>query len=649
MDILQSTAMEDVWESEFVYGSLDISVLQQVMSISQDWRRVGMSAVSRRIRRAVAHFVPHQHLDSFFEALDDRGSIIVGSVAQSVVAPAFFRDYPPRNLNVIAPWFVAERWVDLFRDMGFDLSSLPVAEHARPLVDTFYHGVVPGTITLAISNSNSALIPLFSSPYTSQINFISQHYVYCVYPEFTLAGLTLERPSVRPFPHSDMLQRRGISVFDPRTLPGPCPSYCSMEVRRTWTGQGIAMDSNKYVALNQIISRRLQDDLYDFAFLQLVGSLDRRLRIIVRELLATRIRAGVQRFLPYGHVEDFLNMLDKKGSMIGGSVAQSIITPSFFLDHPPQDLNVFVPWYSSDAWVIFFRGLGFILTDETHIEFRAGVESLYVARLPGYDVEITITVSASNSALGIVIASPYTCQMNFVTSHHVYCLYPQFTLKGLTIERSLVEPSSHSDQLQLRGLKVFDPRSLHGPCDIYCEMEMRQTWTGKGMAMAPWKAIPRNRSHEEKINFYVPKGVRALRFAARSHHVEPVFVPASKDISIVCSINDLDFSAWHKTGLDPGEVMLCLEDYRYTVRTFPFDSAVRLEYPFTVVWNRVRCPNVTIHNLSRGALTSEGGDILVVKHDSAGIPVDVEVEDKELIIRIVLKYVLRSLSLFNSC
>ena len=158
-------------------------------------------------------------------------------------------------------------------------------------------------------------------------------------------------------------------------------------------------------------------------------------------------------------------------------------------------------------------------------------------------------------------------------------------------------------------------------------------------------------------------GVRAFYFPSHESRVDVVFVPLVEGIERLRRVDDLNFSQWCKREFSPERRVIVLDDLRYKVKNFPFSSYLKLPNPFTVVWGTEVCLSpVTIlsfwltafqrvrnstlvalwgHALSaQMGVTFNTGDLIVVKEDANGLPIDVQEEDKQLVIRIVLRCVM---------
>ncbi|PPR02792.1 hypothetical protein CVT26_009609 [Gymnopilus dilepis] len=447
-----------------------------------------------------------------------------------------------------------------------------------------------------------------------------------------------------------------------------------------------ASDVEEVSPFDQLIQPFLVDHPYDLEFFQTFMTINKRYRRMGVDVLKTKVRLAVERFVPFNHVDDFFIMLQKRRSVIGGSIAQSVVSPSYFINHPPTDLNIFCPTYASDRWVVFFRQLGFQISVDSVVGYaRKPVESRYVARMPGSDLTIAIIVSKGYSALVPVFSSVYTTQMNFISGSHIFSAFPKFTLHGTTMKRAHSVDENHSEKLQLRGITVFEPRNLTGPCPVYCSMELRRTWTGRGIARVPWQeeegkyrkglAFLQKNSVSFVLSFWTSaisasnlyRDVGASLFAfptgksPTKHSVSP-FISSDlvclspTTIAHTSSLVDIGSTGVRAYVLRAKRIAvdlvfipalhgvsapLSLNDLDYSIwfptTAFPWDSQVKLYEAFTVVWGRDRIQNSTVNSFSGGVLSAWRGDIFVVKHGFNGKLTDVSVEDKFFAIRLVLQ------------
>ncbi|KDR73761.1 hypothetical protein GALMADRAFT_142207 [Galerina marginata CBS 339.88] len=161
---------------------------------------------------------------------------------------------------------------------------------------------------------------------------------------------------------------------------------------------------------NEMLSKVAES--VDVGHLSVLAGLDPRLRSIVKSEIQDRVYSLLAVFIPKNGIPTLLTALNGTSSVIGGSVAQAVITPTSRESGP----------------------------------------------------RILISESSSSSCLSPVIASAFTSQMNFITADHVYSIYPHLTTKLKSFQIKMVPLDvakrtarmAYAARLQRRGVKVID-------------------------------------------------------------------------------------------------------------------------------------------------------------------------------------------------
>ncbi len=87
------------------------------------------------------------------------------------------------------------------------------------------------------------------------------------------------------------------------------------------------------------------------------ASINRRFRSLIQGIFQRRTKSRVAKFIHDDDLSSFFAVLDKTDSVIGGSIALSVITPHCTWE--PRDLNVMVPQGSRERWLNFFNHHGY--------------------------------------------------------------------------------------------------------------------------------------------------------------------------------------------------------------------------------------------------------------------------------------------------
>ena len=86
----RSSIPDHIWDEALADLTYDISFIQDVMKINRQFRAIGIRAIRLRILRLLRTFIPPTQHDSFFFEMQRLRSVIGGSFAHAVLAPAYF-------------------------------------------------------------------------------------------------------------------------------------------------------------------------------------------------------------------------------------------------------------------------------------------------------------------------------------------------------------------------------------------------------------------------------------------------------------------------------------------------------------------------------------------------------------------------------
>ncbi|KDR72193.1 hypothetical protein GALMADRAFT_213254 [Galerina marginata CBS 339.88] len=219
----------------------------------------------------------------------------------------------------------------------------------------------------------------------------------------------------------------------------------------------------------------------DFEKLRTLAVVNRQLRPLVKTVLRLRVYGGLKPFMSESKIVSFLSTLAKTDSVVGGSVAQGIITPSIFYNSSPRNLNIFVPEDHAERWEDYLEEEFGYLADRREAHWSRTVKTLTFMFLKedcleGYvrdgALGIVICESYGSSCLVPILASPFTSQMNFLTESYIYCLHPRLTPNLMTVEvpapsgNETLEDAQdeYKELLRTRGLEVLDENAQ----DVLC-------------------------------------------------------------------------------------------------------------------------------------------------------------------------------------
>ncbi|KDR72383.1 hypothetical protein GALMADRAFT_229152 [Galerina marginata CBS 339.88] len=200
---------------------------------------------------------------------------------------------------------------------------------------------------------------------------------------------------------------------------------------------------------------------FDMKDLSILAGVNRELRTIIKEILEARFIGALSKFIHAKHTATFKLMLNDTRSVVGGSIAQAVITPRIFDNDRTSNLNIFCRAGTLHVWEDYLGSIGYIHTSNATKKF------------------IMVSESSCSSALIPILSSSYTSQMNFITANHVYSIHPVLTrqMKTLALTQALrtVKNSTIEKRLKLRGIKVVSVKKEQKLCqkDSLCRCVIR--------------------------------------------------------------------------------------------------------------------------------------------------------------------------------
>ncbi|KDR76173.1 hypothetical protein GALMADRAFT_139905 [Galerina marginata CBS 339.88] len=199
----------------------------------------------------------------------------------------------------------------------------------------------------------------------------------------------------------------------------------------------------------------------DLITLHVVAKVDRRLREAVKDTLRLRIERALAIFVPSEHMSEFFAILTSSESVVAGSVAQAVLTPSIFANDTPNDLNIFVKVGCLNAWATYTFDLGYVDREDMRPTDNNVVSVVSFRKRVGDSARtqtIMICEGQGFTSITPVFGSSLTSQMNFFNESNIYCLQPDVTLNLKTIRLTGSGDGLYQSDafLQARGIKVVD-------------------------------------------------------------------------------------------------------------------------------------------------------------------------------------------------
>ncbi|KAJ7130149.1 hypothetical protein C8R44DRAFT_871986 [Mycena epipterygia] len=263
---------------------LSLIAFGQVDRLSHDIVKLRLSSRSRHYTRPF--FVSPEDHATFFETLDRLQSWVVGSVplaALSVLSdPAV-----PNNLNVITSGRALRIWIDIMREMEFDVQSIAPCTGIYGSVGHSFvslsHPALPGRrITLTSSRSTSIFRLFFAAPNTHQMVAMSGRELITPYADMTSQqiatqgwaqqGWKQEQPTTpfinslpkhSPFPGSVDLVRSTEHWYEPcgRACPGVLRAATGLDGIAHWEWNKAKAPEENPVPRYRVAENRLLREL----------------------------------------------------------------------------------------------------------------------------------------------------------------------------------------------------------------------------------------------------------------------------------------------------------------------------------------------------------------------------------------------------
>lgn len=195
------------------YGPItDLVILSH---ICRDFHYTAKQIICMRLQKCLAPFIPMDNLKLFLHLLKLSRSAIVGSITLAVMSPDP-RQWCLEDLNIVLPLGRADQWGRFFNAAGF--IRCPVLNNGmyrftavnRNIAasvswfrapDSVYdlpshvHSCISymdeNIVIIIKSADDSILLPILSSPSTTQMNFITHNQIFCCYPTLTVNQLAL--------------------------------------------------------------------------------------------------------------------------------------------------------------------------------------------------------------------------------------------------------------------------------------------------------------------------------------------------------------------------------------------------------------------------------------------------------------------------
>lgn len=109
-----------------------------------------------------------------------------------------------------------------------------------------------------------------------------------------------------------------------------------------------------------------------------------------RSVVSTRVRSVIRAFMDDGVMDSLFEILESVHGLIGGSVALAVIEPGFFIDHPPEDIDIMTPSGTMTEWVAWCDSHGFVdrETGEVNPDREDSTKSILWVRMHNVSIKL---------------------------------------------------------------------------------------------------------------------------------------------------------------------------------------------------------------------------------------------------------------------
>ncbi|KDR65074.1 hypothetical protein GALMADRAFT_149011 [Galerina marginata CBS 339.88] len=196
----------------------------------------------------------------------------------------------------------------------------------------------------------------------------------------------------------------------------------------------------------------------DVLLLHVVAKTDSRMRGAVKDTLRMRMTHELAPFVPPNDIAGFFSTLTASGSVVAGSVAQAVLTPSIFANDVPNNLNIFIGRGTLPVWLSYLHDLAYVVREDVTPSHNNVIKVVSLKNSLASGQNILLSEGQGFTSITPIFGSSLTSQMNFFTQFNIYCMEPGLTLnlKTIRIGRDLERYYPSNDHFQGRGIKIIN-------------------------------------------------------------------------------------------------------------------------------------------------------------------------------------------------
>ncbi|KAF6747084.1 hypothetical protein DFP72DRAFT_854771 [Ephemerocybe angulata] len=219
---------------------------------------------------------------------------------------------------------------------------------------------------------------------------------------------------------------------------------------------------------------------------------------IAEKEIRLRIFDALTPFIPKADIPEFFDVLDMCDGAVIGSVMRQILLSGSSANISPFDLNVILAHDREDPLNSFLYRLGYQSSVEEPVKELCGnsVDRVEVYRRgTGADIQRITALVSKEEAISVLLRSPFTGQMNALTSTTLGSYYPRLTFRNESLSLEGFDQSTLPASVRPPTFALY-PDNSHwsNPCGIYCPATWRKTRNDRGLALYRWSAHPQAES-----------------------------------------------------------------------------------------------------------------------------------------------------------
>ena len=277
-----------------ILSHLNMRDLMMLASTTKFNRSHVLDYIQLRKKKLALHFFKNE--ESFFESLSNTGVVVSGFAAVHLLLPTAETNCMPSNLVLYvsnAVYTKLEAWI---ARQGFCIlhvrnrsgNAYLYSEVEQKL--RFHNG--HHTINIVISN-DAACAPMFQLHSTAAMNFFNADRVFCAYPQFTLAYLSMVNPA--PL-YCNAFQSNDMTTLEEYEMRGftyiAWSNDSNNDAITPYQSRSLTDRSCMFVTTAKLLSpkRTLQDGFYKFGVIDIEWCLGGRLHSSSRAFVYPRIR-----------------------------------------------------------------------------------------------------------------------------------------------------------------------------------------------------------------------------------------------------------------------------------------------------------------------------------------------------------------------